>query len=130
MLCCYLLKSTVNQSTYIGCTNDLVRRLRQHNREITGGANRTRDNGPWQVVVFVTGFKIREDALRFEWRWSHPQKRRNGLAGRITALNDCINRERWTSTSPLAKDVPLAVWWMVEEYKLLNLPEYCTEHYS
>jgi predicted GIY-YIG superfamily endonuclease len=33
----YLLEST-NQSTYVGATVDLTKRLRQHNKEIKGGA--------------------------------------------------------------------------------------------
>ena len=33
----YLLEAT-NKSTYIGATVDLTKRLRQHNKEIKGGA--------------------------------------------------------------------------------------------
>ena len=36
----YLLVST-NGNTYVGATVDLTRRLRQHNKEIKGGAHAT-----------------------------------------------------------------------------------------
>jgi len=41
----YLLKCA-NNSLYCGITNDMVRRLRQHNGEIQGGAKYTRANSP------------------------------------------------------------------------------------
>ena len=38
---CYLLINTNNNSTYVGVTKNLERRLRQHNGEISGGAKAT-----------------------------------------------------------------------------------------
>ena len=38
--------------TYCGMTNNLQRRIRQHNGEIAGGARYTRGRGPW--VVWLT----------------------------------------------------------------------------
>ena len=67
----YCLRST-NENTYIGATIDPVRRLRQHNCEIVGGARATRArvaNGEaWSLFCYVGPFdKIA--ALKFEWRW-------------------------------------------------------------
>ncbi|WP_428088305.1 GIY-YIG nuclease family protein [Candidatus Thioglobus sp.] len=45
----YLLKCA-NNSLYCGITNDLARRLRQHNGQIKGGAKYTRANGPCELV--------------------------------------------------------------------------------
>ncbi len=45
----YLLKCA-NNSLYCGITNDLPRRLCQHNGEIKGGAKYTRANAPCQLV--------------------------------------------------------------------------------
>ena len=45
----YLLKCA-NNSLYCGVSNDLNKRLRQHNGEIVGGAKYTRANGPCQLV--------------------------------------------------------------------------------
>ena len=71
---CYFLRSlNTNHSrkTYIGCTNDLNRRLRQHNGEITGGAKRTSIGRPWQMICYFTGFIDRHSALSFEWYLHH-----------------------------------------------------------
>jgi putative endonuclease len=45
----YLLKCA-NNSLYCGITNDMARRLRQHNGEIQGGAKYTRANSPCELV--------------------------------------------------------------------------------
>ena len=45
----YLLKCA-NNSLYCGITNDLPKRLRQHNGEIKGGAKYTRANAPCQLI--------------------------------------------------------------------------------
>ncbi|SMN00743.1 COG2827: putative endonuclease containing a URI domain [uncultured Candidatus Thioglobus sp.] len=45
----YLLKCT-NNSLYCGVTNDINKRLRQHNGEIAGGAKYTRANAPCELV--------------------------------------------------------------------------------
>ncbi len=73
----YLLVSVHHpHQTYIGKTNDLKRRLRQHNGEIAGGAKRTRKYAPWKMVYAVHGFRSEKQALRFEWMWQHPYKSR------------------------------------------------------
>jgi len=68
----YLLEST-NNATYVGATVDVDRRLRQHNKEIKGGAHATGmrvDAGEtWRRVCYVKGFPDWTSALQFEWRW-------------------------------------------------------------
>jgi len=68
----YLLVST-NGNTYIGATIDLNRRLRQHNKEIKGGALRTgmkvSQGETWVRAAHVSGFPDWQAALQFEWRW-------------------------------------------------------------
>ena len=54
----YLLKNTHNNRTYLGITNNLERRLRQHNNEIKGGAKYThnfRGNGIWYYYRYISG---------------------------------------------------------------------------
>ena len=100
----YLLLSSDN-STYVGATVDLERRLRQHNKEIKGGAHATgakvEKGETWIRVCHVEGFPDWQAALQFEWRWkqltrkikisSHPLKRR------MIALNQLLNMERPTT---------------------------------
>src|SRR5665811_1255554 len=56
--CVYLLKSLhpkYYRRTYIGYTVNPVRRLRQHNGEIVGGASRTKKGRPWKMICYISG---------------------------------------------------------------------------
>ena len=68
----YLLVST-SGNTYVGATVDLNRRLRQHNKEIKGGAHATgvkvAQGELWTRAAHVSGFPDWQAALQFEWRW-------------------------------------------------------------
>jgi predicted GIY-YIG superfamily endonuclease len=67
---CYFLRTCDGGSerTYIGATPDIDRRLKQHNRLLTGGAAATQGRR-WERVCHVAGFPDQRAALQFEWRW-------------------------------------------------------------
>jgi structure-specific endonuclease subunit SLX1 len=100
----YLLLSSDN-STYVGATVDLERRLRQHNKEIKGGAFATEakvSNGQiWVRVAHVANFPDWQSALQFEWRWKQLSRRIslsvNPLHRRMIALKQLLKLERPTS---------------------------------
>jgi len=70
--------------TYVGATTDPDRRLRQHNRELTGGARATRKgSGTWKFAMYLTGFVGRSEAYRWE---AIVKKRARGLVARSQAL--------------------------------------------
>lgn len=70
--------------TYVGATTDPDRRLRQHNRELTGGARATHKGaGTWKFAMYLTGFLDRSSAYRWE---AIVKKRARGLAARSQAL--------------------------------------------
>jgi predicted GIY-YIG superfamily endonuclease len=60
-----------HKKTYVGSTNDRARRVRQHNGELVGGAKRTRAYRPWIYLGWVSGFRNRTEALKFEWALGH-----------------------------------------------------------
>ena len=100
----YLLVST-NGNTYVGATVDLERRLRQHNKEIKGGAHATgikvSQGENWTRAAHVSGFPDWQAALQFEWRWKHLSRKlplkMNPLERRINALKELLALERPTS---------------------------------
>ena len=108
----YLLVSS-DKATYVGATVDLDRRLRQHNKEITGGAyatsSRVENGNEWIRACHVAGFPNWQSALQFEWRWKQlsrklPQKM-YPLERRMTALKQLLNLER-----PTTKAVAYTEW--------------------
>jgi len=65
----YFLKSENGQHFYIGCTSDLVKRLKDHN----AGKNRsTKPFRPWHVV-YSEDFTEKTDAFKREWFLKHPR---------------------------------------------------------
>jgi predicted GIY-YIG superfamily endonuclease len=105
---CYLVESPSAGRTYVGITNNLTRRLRQHRGELVGGAKATtRAAADWRVGLTVAGFQSHRQALQFEWAFKHA--RGTGAEARVGALHRVVCAERWTRASPLARDVPLAV---------------------
>lgn len=124
---CYILRNTYEPHknyTYNGYTNNITRRLRQHNQIIKGGAKRTRNYGnkTWEYIAVVTGFKTRINALQCEWAICKPNNRRRrskkyvGPKGRIKGLSEVLNRTQWTKRSKLQnKDAEFKVW-ILNEY--------------
>lgn len=108
----YLLEST-NKSTYIGATVDLEKRLRQHNKEIKGGAVATSvkvNKGEiWTRVCHVEGFPTWNAALQFEWRWKQLSRKLSSsllpLDRRCRALKQLLELER-----PTTKSVAYTEW--------------------
>lgn len=100
----YLLEST-GKATYVGATVDVDRRLRQHNKEIKGGAHATGikvDKGEsWSRICYVEGFPDWPAALQFEWRWKQLSRKLPNkmlpLERRMHALKQLLALERPTS---------------------------------
>ncbi len=100
----YLLLASDN-STYVGATVDLDRRLRQHNKEIKGGAHATgtkvEKGVVWIRAAHVKGFPDWPAALQFEWRWKQLTRQQESkqlpLLRRLKALKTLISLDRPTS---------------------------------
>ena len=102
---CYLLIST-SGNTYIGATVDPDRRLRQHNKELVGGARRTghavASGERWERVCKVAGFPDNHAALQFEWRWKRLSCKKiysgkTPIERRIAGLHELLALDRPTS---------------------------------
>jgi len=100
----YLLQST-DKATYVGATVDLDHRLRQHNKEIKGGAFATSakvsKGEVWERVCYIAGFPDWQAALQFEWAFKFqsrkfPQKM-YPLERRLRGLKKLLDLERPTS---------------------------------
>lgn len=100
----YLLVSS-DDATYVGATVDVNRRLRQHNKEIKGGAHATgakvNKGETWVRACHVSGFPDWSAALQFEWRWKQLSRKLPNqmfpLERRIKALKQLLALERPTS---------------------------------
>ena len=108
----YLLHSTDN-STYVGATVDLDRRLRQHNKIIKGGAHATsmkvNAGQTWERACYVEGFPDWQAALQFEWRWKQISRKLSNklfpLKRRMIALKQLLALDSSTS-----KAIPYSQW--------------------
>lgn len=108
----YLLHSTDN-STYVGATIDLDRRLRQHNKIIKGGAHATsikvNAGQTWERACYIEGFPDWQAALQFEWRWKQISRKLSNklfpLKRRMIALKQLLALDSSTS-----KAIPYSQW--------------------
>jgi structure-specific endonuclease subunit SLX1 len=76
----YLLKHEKLNRTYVGITNNLKRRLRQHNGEIKGGARSTTaylKYGKWKIYGYIEGLS-KYEALSRERIIHNMSKKRRG----------------------------------------------------
>jgi predicted GIY-YIG superfamily endonuclease len=118
--------------TYAGVSPDPVRRLRQHNGEISGGAKYTTGKGPgWTHLCLVEGFRTKIEAMQFEWAVKHvPPRNAGGVINRIKKLYIVCSKEKWTSKAPFSREIPLKIQWFVNiDTQHVPLPEYISEQY-
>ena len=94
-LVCYCIRNEKKTKTYVGATNHFCRRIRQHNREIVGGAKAT-GGYKWHKIILVHGFNTRHDLLSFEWHFKHVVTvNKSGIKRRVEALTKLLSIDRW-----------------------------------
>lgn len=123
---CYLLYTDEGQ-TYVGATVDPDRRLRQHNKEIKGGAHatgiRVAQGATWKRACVVSLPEWRT-ALQFEWRWKQLGRTqcksvRHPLRRRLQSLKTLLSFDKPT-TAAIPYDAypePLTIAWDSEELR-------------
>lgn len=116
----YGLKSADRKGSYVGVTEKLKRRLRQHNKEIKGGAKATGKRVGWKVFFLVTGLPDRKTALQLEWRlhrrsFVHPRGPnpygKSSAARRAWQLQCALELDRVTKTAPLNATLNPVIHW-------------------
>ena len=106
MFLVYLIKN--DNKTYIGYTNDFLKRWMQHNGYLTGGAKyTTRNEGLWQPICIIDGFECKKEAMRCEWRL----KRKKGYINRIKYINHIFcNENKFTKTGENINNLNLKIY--------------------
>ncbi len=109
----YILKS--DNYSYVGMTNNFERRIRQHNKEIKGGARYTSKRENWYPICIIDGFPDMKSACQCEWR---VKRGKGGTIGRVKYLSEyLIKNEKWTSNcEKKIKDQDLNIY-IDDEYK-------------
>lgn len=127
---CYLL-TTESEKTYVGATIDINRRLRQHNKEISGGAKatgiRVAQGESWTRICYISGIPEWKSALQIEWKWKQLGRTefrgvRNPILRRLHSLKKLLALEKPTQNSvPYESypDGPPNIVWESESYKEL-----------
>ena len=94
----YLIVSLDSKCTYVGSTNNMPRRLNNHNNTSKSrtGAKRTRGQ-TWSPVVTISGFNNKIECLSFEAGWKRLAKYRSN---RKLALINLASWSRATAESP------------------------------
>jgi predicted GIY-YIG superfamily endonuclease len=124
---CYIIKSIDSNHTYVGATNNLIRRVNDHNgyNGISKGAKYTKGR-QWYPIVFISGFENKIGCLSFESGLRHIQRKKKykkfiykinnrdlPIQKRIKSIFNLLHKE-----SPLEKwhSKTLIINWLENEY--------------
>ena len=122
----YILKC--DNLTYVGMTNNFLRRWQQHNGILSGGAKYTKKGCEWFPICIIDGFLTMSEAMQCEWKLKSKRSRISrkfkGDKGRIEYLNLLLSDEKWTSNSPKISEQNLTIY-IDDDYK--NILEYDTK---
>ena len=91
----YILVNPSHNKTYVGITNNTIRRIRQHNGELVGGAKYTKinkGNDNWYFYGFIKNLN-KKLALSFEKRIKLKSRKMSGtpIERRLKAVNSILN---------------------------------------
>ena len=100
---CYILYNDNNNKTYNGYTVNPLRRIRQHNSEIKGGAKyTTKSKVEWKYLLIIESEQFdKNNALCFEWMLKYPTRKKpkprefQGIMGRLKSLPLVLSYEKF-----------------------------------
>lgn len=141
---CYVIVSADGGASYVGTTNCIERRLRQHNGY--GGARYTRGRRPWRLLCCVDGFVSRAQCLSFEWHVKHvrgvsltlnTQKTKRTAATRCNVqhrraqqLHIAEQQGRWWQRHPPRPAAALRVRWFNDIIPNAQAPPLPEKHFN
>ena len=118
MFLVYLIKN--ENKSYIGYTNDFLKRWKQHNCILKGGAKyTTRNKGTncWEPICIIDGFEDKCEAMRCEWKL----KRKKGYLNRVKYIDYIFNNEeKFTKNGSEIKSLNLKIYTKKNYYKYFN----------
>ena len=92
-----------------------MRRWKQHNGILKGGAKYTKKSDNWYPICIIDGFETMKEALQCEWKL----KRVRGYINRLKNVNyHMTSVDKWTKNSPEIKLQNLNVY-VHDDYKYL-----------
>lgn len=132
----YLILGSDEKRTYIGASNDPVRRLKCHNGVLSGGAKATQKCRPWKHICIISGLN-NKSALQLEWRlkkWNSPKTGKltscPGIQNRILNIFRVLNLKKWTSNAVDSNTIPLHIKWFISNKEIIShcnqLPKHIT----
>ena len=90
----WIITETRNKKHYIGFTNCLNKRIKQHNSD--QGARETKNTGPWFYYRIICNFRTKNEALRFEWLLKHNLRKNKSLKNKEDAMRSLCRKEEWS----------------------------------
>jgi len=102
--CVYILRSETDPTKmYCGYTNNIQRRIRQHNGEIKGGGKYTSANRPWKIAAIIHTTS-KSESLKVEY---------------------CTKAKNYKSQKGMPTECPVRrrVWLMKSSMSMHNIPE-------
>lgn len=109
---CYILYNEFDQC-YNGYTVDFVKRIRQHNCEIKGGARYTSNKGPWKYLMTIESEEFdNHKALQIEWSIRYPTNKRprpkmyNSPAGRVASMPHVLANPKFAGIPMRIRIIP------------------------
>lgn len=129
---CYIIYNDKNR-IYIGYTNNPIKRLRQHNGEISGGARATHNRGEWHYLMIIELFESKHNVgLQCEYALKHPTNQRkrpkfyNGKEGSINSIPLVMNNPKFSEISFQIRVIPdfyQKLFKLCSEYKNVEIVE-------
>jgi predicted GIY-YIG superfamily endonuclease len=128
----YILQNELKPNiTYIGKTNNIYKRLRQHNNLLSGGAKFTKRYKKWKMLCFITSYDMWFDdstALRLEWKLKKikcdsffPCGGNKYILRKLSHVLYSFNLIKWTSKAPrCSKNKKIFFFIHPKYYDLIN----------